>query len=154
MHALCPETCCQPAFLLQLPTFLMAHLSDRRSHCCRFHSFPPPPTHQEVLWEKLGEAVAALAGGAGAAWHVQRVLAKKRDALSQVLFLDVVAADGAPLPVDAFWCAFRQFDGWMRHFGDMNWLPPIVCFGSYATFGQTFGSGELAPGHQSLIGCL
>lgn len=57
-----------------------------------------------MLWEKLGEALAALAAAATAAWHAQRVLTKKRDVLSHALFLDEVAPPGAPLPVDAFWC--------------------------------------------------
>lgn len=37
-------------------------------------------------------------------WHLQRVLAKKRDPLSHTLFLDVVAPkDEDPLPLDRFW---------------------------------------------------
>ncbi len=63
-----------------------------------------PSFVQEVLWEKLGEALSALAAAATAAWHAQRVLAKKRDPLSHALFLDEVAPPGTPLPVDAFWC--------------------------------------------------
>lgn len=39
-------------------------------------------------------------------WHLQRVLAKKRDPLSHTLFLDVVAPEeGDPLPLDRFWWA-------------------------------------------------
>lgn len=63
-----------------------------------------PSFVQEVLWEKLGEALSALAAAVTAAWHAQRVLAKKRDPLSHALFLDEVAPPGTPLPVDAFWC--------------------------------------------------
>ena len=59
---------------------------------------------QEVLWEKLGAALTALVAAATAAWHVQRVLAKKRDPLLHVLFLDQVAPPGMPPPCDAFWC--------------------------------------------------
>ena len=58
---------------------------------------------QEVLWEKLADALAALVTAATAAWHVQRVLAKKRDPLLHVLFLDQVAPPGTPAPCDAFW---------------------------------------------------
>lgn len=37
-------------------------------------------------------------------WHLQRVLAKKRDPLSHTLFLDVVApGEEDPLPLDRFW---------------------------------------------------
>lgn len=61
-------------------------------------------TLQEVLWEKLSEALTALVTAATAAWHVQRVLAKKRDPLLHVLFLDQVAPPGTPTPCDAFWC--------------------------------------------------
>ena len=59
---------------------------------------------QEVLWEKLAEALTSLVTAATAAWHVQRVLAKKRDPLLHVLFLDQVAPPGTPAPCDAFWC--------------------------------------------------
>ena len=38
-----------------------------------------------------------------AVWHLQRVLAKKRDPLSHVLFLESLAEEGAPLPLVHFW---------------------------------------------------
>lgn len=48
---------------------------------------PPPPLHSTIE-----------------VWHLQRVLAKKRDPLSHALFLDVVAPkEGDPLPLDRFW---------------------------------------------------
>lgn len=41
-------------------------------------------------------------------WHLQRVMAKKRDPLTHVLFLDVVLPDPrAPLPCDRVWCAIE-----------------------------------------------
>lgn len=64
---------------------------------------------QDVLWARLGEAMQQLHASAVAVWHLQRVLAKKRDPLSHDLFIDVVqlpaAPDAAspPLPCDRFW---------------------------------------------------
>ena len=58
---------------------------------------------QEVLWQRMGEAVEALRSCAVAAWHLQRVLAKKKDPLSHDVFQALVVADGAPLPLDSFW---------------------------------------------------
>jgi hypothetical protein len=57
-----------------------------------------------VLWERLGQLLEQLRRSAVEVWHLQRVLLKKRDPLSHVLFIDVVAPDaGAPLPLDRFW---------------------------------------------------
>ena len=56
-----------------------------------------PPAGQEhrwaeALWQRLGAACErAKAAGMGA-WHLQRVLAKKRDPISHALFLDEVTA--------------------------------------------------------------
>ena len=56
-----------------------------------------PPAGQEhrwaeALWQRLGAACErAKAAGMGA-WHLQRVLAKKRDPISHALFLDEVIA--------------------------------------------------------------
>lgn len=70
---------------------------------------------QDVLWARLGEAMQQLHASAVAVWHLQRVLAKKRDPLSHDLFIDVVqlpaAPDAAspPLPCDRFWCVTLGF---------------------------------------------
>ncbi|PSC76466.1 conserved oligomeric Golgi complex subunit 5 [Micractinium conductrix] len=67
---------------------------------------PPGSTQKvaEALWEKLGAALELLQKSAVEVWHLQRVLAKKRDPLSHTLFLDVVApGEEDPLPLDRFW---------------------------------------------------
>ena len=53
-------------------------------------------------------------------WHLQRVLAKKRDPLSQTLFLDVAApSEDDPLPLELFWwvrlgcLCFCWLAGWL-----------------------------------------
>ena len=74
---------------------------------------------QEVFWSRLAESADVLHSAAVAVWHLQRVLAKKRDPLSHELFLDIVleafsgsqgpaeegaANDGtAALPCNRFW---------------------------------------------------
>ncbi len=45
----------------------------------------------------------ALHGAAVAVWHLQRVLAKKRDPLTHVLFSDALQAAGAVPPLDHLW---------------------------------------------------
>jgi hypothetical protein len=86
----------------------------------------PAARVQEALWERLGEAVAALRRAGVQAWHLQRVLLKKRDPLTHELFVDVVAAaagggegeseddDELALPLDRFWCA------WPSPFGALS----------------------------------
>ncbi len=50
------------------------------------------------------QALEALHGAAVAVWHLQRVLAKKRDPLSHVLFSDSLQAASCPPPLSHFWC--------------------------------------------------
>jgi hypothetical protein len=57
-----------------------------------------------LMWCLCVQALEALHGATVAVWHLQRVLAKKRDPLSHVLFLDALEAVDAPLPLDLFWC--------------------------------------------------
>lgn len=66
---------------------------------------------QEVLWGQLADALGALRRTALEAWHLQRVLRKKRDPLCGELFIDVVAPadkEGAELPLDRFWQRVAQ----------------------------------------------
>ena len=51
------------------------------------------------------QAFDSLHSAAVAVWHLQRVLAKKRDPLSHTLFSDALEAAGAPSPLEHFWCA-------------------------------------------------
>ncbi|KAL4458763.1 hypothetical protein ABPG75_013628 [Micractinium tetrahymenae] len=63
-----------------------------------------PAKAQDALWEKLGSALEHLQKSAIEVWHLQRVLAKKRDPLSHSLFLDVATpGEEDPLPLDRFW---------------------------------------------------
>lgn len=63
-----------------------------------------PARVQDALWQALSEAFDALWRAAVAAWHLQRVLMKKRDPLTHELFIDVVApGDDDQLPLEQFW---------------------------------------------------
>lgn len=81
------------------------------AHCSpSHHAIPCHPTPQDVLWDRLAGVCDALHRAALEVWHLQRVLAKKRDPLTHVLLLDVVAppegeagAEGGELPLDSFW---------------------------------------------------
>lgn len=55
------------------------------------------------------QALEALHGAAVAVWHLQRVLAKKRDPLSHVLFSDSLQAASCPPPLSHFWCDAMTF---------------------------------------------
>lgn len=78
---------------------------------------------QERLWQGVRALCDVLVAGGVAAWHVQRVAAKKRDPLTHALFLDELllpphhdhhgqdhgeaaaeSAARAPLPTEAYWC--------------------------------------------------
>ncbi|GAB4821834.1 hypothetical protein N2152v2_008880 [Parachlorella kessleri] len=80
----------------------------------------PGSAAKDLLWDRLGGVCDALHRSALEVWHLQRVLAKKRDPLSHVLLLDVVAppeggevglqgeggeegAGEGDLPLDVFW---------------------------------------------------
>lgn len=59
---------------------------------------------QDVLWQGVGQALQALQACVVEACLLQRVLAKKRDPLSNVLFLEEVTVGGAPGPLAFLWC--------------------------------------------------
>lgn len=67
----------------------------------------PAARRQEILWEKVAEALSAVSAAATAAWHLQRVLAKKRDPLTHIVFSDALADSASPEPahfqIDAMW---------------------------------------------------
>ncbi|WIA17060.1 hypothetical protein OEZ85_013963 [Tetradesmus obliquus] len=58
---------------------------------------------QDKLWQSLRSACDCLANGCLAVWHLQRVVAKKRDPLSHVLFLDELCPPGQPLLTEKYW---------------------------------------------------
>ncbi|WIA37300.1 hypothetical protein OEZ86_014238 [Tetradesmus obliquus] len=58
---------------------------------------------QDKLWQSLRNACDCLANGCLAVWHLQRVVAKKRDPLSHVLFLDELCPPGQPLLTEKYW---------------------------------------------------
>ena len=62
-----------------------------------------PAVLQEVLWQKLSLAAEQMHKSVVAVWHVQRVLAKKRDPLSHVLFINECLEENAALPTEKFW---------------------------------------------------
>jgi hypothetical protein len=70
--------------------------------CSLYHAMCLLPV-QDKLWQGLRSASDTFATGALAVWHLQRVVAKKRDPLSHVLFLDVVCPPGQQLLTERFW---------------------------------------------------
>jgi hypothetical protein len=58
---------------------------------------------QDKLWQSLRGACDCLANGCLAVWHLQRVVAKKRDPLSHVLFLDELCPQGQQLLTEKYW---------------------------------------------------
>ncbi|DBA86122.1 hypothetical protein WJX77_008098 [Trebouxia sp. C0004] len=58
---------------------------------------------QEHLWQKLGVLMERLRVSIVAVWHMQRVLAKKRDPLTHVLFIDECLDEKSPMPSEHLW---------------------------------------------------
>jgi hypothetical protein len=76
--------------------------------------YPHPPHHampcthspmlsQEKLWSGLRDVADQLQAAMTAVWHLQRVVAKKKDPLTHVCFLDVLIQEGQPLLTRQFW---------------------------------------------------
>ncbi|KXZ51911.1 hypothetical protein GPECTOR_11g39 [Gonium pectorale] len=61
------------------------------------------PGAQDKMWQALRDVLDQIQSSTVAVWHLQRVVAKKRDPLSHVCFLDVLVAPGEPLLVSRFW---------------------------------------------------
>ena len=57
---------------------------------------------QEGLWQRLAAFTDKLLRSCTAVWHLHRVLAKKRDPLTHVLFLDNLSVEGGA-PLSLFW---------------------------------------------------
>ncbi|GIL71669.1 hypothetical protein Vretimale_885 [Volvox reticuliferus] len=61
------------------------------------------PGAQDRMWQALRDVLDQVSSSTVAVWHLQRVVAKKRDPLSHVCFLDVLVGPGEPLLVVRFW---------------------------------------------------
>ena len=68
---------------------------------CPHRNTPCAP--QDKLWQGLREVLEGLQAGATAVWHLQRVVAKKKDPLSHVCFLDVLIKPDESLLTERFW---------------------------------------------------
>lgn len=60
------------------------------------------------MWQKLSLLMEKLRLSIVSIWHVQRVLAKKRDPLTHVLFIDECLDEDSPLPSEQIWYASCQ----------------------------------------------
>eukprot|EP00898_Chlorokybus_atmophyticus_P001187 jgi/Chlat1/2069/Chrsp17S02540 len=58
---------------------------------------------QDTLWQRFTACTEKLHGAVVAVWHLQRVLAKKRDPITHICFLDEVVKPGEPLLTETFW---------------------------------------------------
>ena len=61
------------------------------------------PLPQDKLWQGLRDTMDKLQAGAVAVWHLQRVVAKKKDPLSHACFLDVLVKPEERLLTERFW---------------------------------------------------
>ena len=71
-----------------------AGLSGMNTH--RRALMPPPGEEErwaEILWQRIEGALDAARANCVAVWHLQRVLAKKRDPITHALFLDEVLGE-------------------------------------------------------------
>ena len=107
---------------------------------------PLPPHGEEhawidALWRRVDAAMDAAHENAMSVWHLQRVLAKKRDPLTQTLFLDeVVGKSASPQALcDRFWAVFCK--GLSEHL-------------SRAHAAAGFVAGALRKGFPRLVGAL
>ncbi len=62
-----------------------------------------PDYAQEGVWQRLSTCMDQLVRGTVAVWHLQRVLSKKRDPLTHILFQESLLENNAPLPLSYFW---------------------------------------------------
>uniref|UniRef100_A0A0D6QR93 Conserved oligomeric Golgi complex subunit 5 n=1 Tax=Araucaria cunninghamii TaxID=56994 RepID=A0A0D6QR93_ARACU len=70
---------------------------------------------REGLWQRLGACMDQLHSIVVAVWHLQRVLSKKRDPFTHVLFLDEVMQEGDSMLTDRVWDALvKSFASQMK----------------------------------------
>ena len=95
----------------------------------------------DALWRRVDAAMDAAHENAMSVWHLQRVLAKKRDPLTQALFLDEVVGQSASATAlcDRFWAVFCK--GVSEHL-------------SRAHAAAGFVAGALQKGFPRLVGAL
>ncbi|KAK3243297.1 hypothetical protein CYMTET_47037 [Cymbomonas tetramitiformis] len=58
---------------------------------------------QQALWQQLGSCMEAMHSAVVAIWHLQRVLAKKRDPITHVCFIDTLLVPGQPTLTEKLW---------------------------------------------------
>lgn len=58
---------------------------------------------RDALWQRMQQCRDSAHATLLATWHLQRVLAKKRDPISHVVFLDEVVQPGDAMPVERVW---------------------------------------------------
>eukprot|EP00850_Spirogloea_muscicola_P018813 SM000176S03144 [mRNA] locus=s176:243275:249137:+ [translate_table: standard] len=66
------------------------------------------PRAREALWQRLQVCMDQVHSIMMAAWHLQRVLAKKRDPITHVIFLDEVVQPGEVMPTERVWEALAR----------------------------------------------
>ncbi len=109
------------------------------------HLVAPPHGEEhawiDALWRRVDAAMDAAHENAMSVWHLQRVLAKKRDPLTQTLFLDEVVGKSASSQAlcDRFWAVFCK--GLSEHL-------------SRAHAAAGFVAGALRKGFPRLVGAL
>ncbi|XP_077231975.1 Golgi transport complex protein-like protein isoform X1 [Tasmannia lanceolata] len=70
---------------------------------------------KEGLWQRINSCMDQLHLIVVAVWHLQRVLSKKRDPFTHVLFLDEVLQEGDPMLTDRVWEALvKSFASQMK----------------------------------------
>ncbi|ERN11729.1 conserved oligomeric Golgi complex subunit 5 [Amborella trichopoda] len=70
---------------------------------------------KEGLWRRLGDCMDQIHGVVVAVWHLQRVLSKKRDPFTHVLFLEEVLQEGDPVLTERVWEALvKSFASQMK----------------------------------------
>ncbi|EFJ53077.1 component of oligomeric golgi complex 5 [Volvox carteri f. nagariensis] len=61
------------------------------------------PGAQDRMWQAIRDVLELISSSTVAVWHLQRVVAKKKDPLTHVCFLDVLVGPGEALLVTRFW---------------------------------------------------
>ncbi|XP_047318062.1 conserved oligomeric Golgi complex subunit 5 [Impatiens glandulifera] len=86
---------------------------------------------KEALWQRIGTCMDQLHSIMVAVWHLQRVLAKKKDPFTHVLLLDEVMQEGDSVLTDRVWDAIvKAFSSQMKSvFTASNFMKEIFAVG-------------------------